>query len=59
MAKIEKLFRVYVFDQDGSERLGATVFAKSEPHAKIVAKGQRIHPRSISCVVELSQKGTF
>jgi hypothetical protein len=40
--RIEHKFRVYITDTDGSERLGATVFAKSEGHARQLATAQGV-----------------
>ena len=38
--KQEHTYKVYIVDTDGSERLGATVTAKSEGHARELAKKQ-------------------
>lgn len=36
--KTESTYKIYVTDTDGSERLGATVTAKSVKHARFIAK---------------------
>lgn len=38
--KASAIYRVYITDTDGSERLGCTVSAKSVGHAKVLAKAQ-------------------
>lgn len=45
-------YKIYIQDADGSERLGATLFAKSEGHAK--QRAQQAGIRSITGVVKTS-----
>jgi hypothetical protein len=52
--KQDRIYRVYIQDTDGSERLGATVTAKSDGHAKQLA--QRSGVKNITSVVATTIK---